>query len=110
MRTLRSRLAIALLGLVTLLVGAAGTGVWLTKAEYTAASLRPAVVTAPGPYEPSPDAPAVSPAVRTVVVLLFDGLAPALLEGRATPTLDRLRREGSWTHAMVPPFPSISLI
>lgn len=104
------RLVIVLLGLVVLLLGAAATGVWLTKDEYPPASLRPAVVTAPGPHQPPPNAPAASPAVRTVVVLLFDGLAPALLDGRSTPTLDRLRREGSWTHAMVPPFPSISLI
>src|SRR4030095_10072943 len=43
-----------------------------------------------------------SAANRTVVVLLFDGWAPA--------ALDRMRREGAWTHRFVPPFPSISLI
>jgi predicted AlkP superfamily pyrophosphatase or phosphodiesterase len=51
-----------------------------------------------------------SAANRTVVVLLFDGWAPALLDGVATPVLDRMRREGAWTHRFVPPFPSISLI
>lgn len=50
------------------------------------------------------------PPPRTVVLLLFDGLAPALLEGVATPTLERLRREGAWTHHMRPAFPSISLV
>ena len=49
-------------------------------------------------------------AERTVVVLLFDGWAPALLDGVPTPALDRMRREGAWTHRFVPPFPSISLI
>ena len=49
-------------------------------------------------------------AKRTVVVLLFDGFAPALVDGNPVPHLDRLRREGTWTHHMVPAFPSISLI
>jgi len=47
---------------------------------------------------------------RTVVVLLFDGAAPALLEEAETPALARIREEGAWSHAMEPPFPSISLI
>ncbi len=47
---------------------------------------------------------------RTVVVLLFDGFAPAMLTGNATPAIDRMRREGAWTHHFVPPFPSISLV
>jgi predicted AlkP superfamily pyrophosphatase or phosphodiesterase len=51
-----------------------------------------------------------STAKRMVVVLLFDGLAPALVRATETPTLDRLQREGAWTHSMIPPFPSISLI
>jgi alkaline phosphatase D len=42
--------------------------------------------------------------------MLFDGVAPALLEGRDTPALDRLRREGTWSDHMVPAFPTISLI
>lgn len=50
------------------------------------------------------------PPPRTVVVLLFDGWAPALLDGVATPTLARIRREGAWTHHMVPAFPTISLV
>lgn len=98
-------------GLVFLLAAlAGGAGLWWTGAEYPPAAMRPAPVTDPGPFQPPPGAPAVSPARRTVVVMLFDGLAPALLDGVATPALDRLRREGAWTHTMVPPFPSISLI
>lgn len=50
------------------------------------------------------------PVRRTVVVLLFDGVAPAMLEGVATPTLERIRREGAWTHNMIPVFPSISMV
>jgi arylsulfatase A-like enzyme len=52
----------------------------------------------------------VAAAPRTVVVLLFDGLAPALVDANPMPTLERLRREGAWTHRMVPAFPTISLI
>jgi predicted AlkP superfamily pyrophosphatase or phosphodiesterase len=103
-------IATALLGLVALVVLAAAGGVWLTGGDYPPREVIPAVVAAPGPHRPLAGTPARSPAVRTVVVLLFDGLAPTLLEGRATPALDRLRREGAWTHNMVPPFPSISLI
>ncbi len=50
------------------------------------------------------------PAPRNVVVLLFDGAAPALLSLAPTPALDRMRTEGAFTHAFVPPFPTISLI
>jgi len=47
---------------------------------------------------------------RTVVVLLFDGWAPALLDTIPAPTLARLRQEGAWTHHLVPAFPSISMV
>jgi len=45
---------------------------------------------------------------RTVVFVLFDGLAPAMIEAGDTPNLDRIRKEGSWTHDMKPVFPTIS--
>ena len=53
---------------------------------------------------------AATPEERTVVVLLFDGVAPALLELAPTPAFARMREEGAFTHAFVPPFPTISLI
>lgn len=92
------------------IVLAAALGLWITGAEYPPASQRPEEVKAPREFQPPPGAPDRSPAKRTVVVLLFDGLAPALVDAQDTPALDRMRREGSWTHDMVPPFPSISLI
>lgn len=49
-------------------------------------------------------------AERTVVVMLFDGLAPALVESFETPHLDRMAREGAYTHAFEPAFPSVSII
>jgi predicted AlkP superfamily pyrophosphatase or phosphodiesterase len=55
-------------------------------------------------------APPASATDRTVIVLLFDGWAPALVDSFATPNLDRMRHEGSWTHSFVPEFPTISLV
>ena len=46
----------------------------------------------------------------TVVVMLFDGLAPVYIEEFDTPNFDRMQREGAWTHQMDPAFPTISLI
>jgi alkaline phosphatase D len=47
---------------------------------------------------------------RTVVVMLFDGIAPVYMERFPTPAFDRMRKEGAWTHRMDPAFPTISLI
>ncbi|HEX9814908.1 MAG TPA: alkaline phosphatase family protein, partial [Myxococcota bacterium] len=47
---------------------------------------------------------------RTVVVMLFDGFAPAYIEDFQTPNFDRMREEGAFTHRMDPAFPTISLI
>ena len=58
----------------------------------------------------TPGAAAPDTPPRTVVVLLFDGFAPALVDAFETPSLDRMRREGAATHHMEPPFPTISLI
>jgi alkaline phosphatase D len=53
---------------------------------------------------------AAAPQARTVVVLLFDGVAPELLALAPVPAFERMRGEGVFTHAFVPPFPTISLI
>src|SRR5262245_15442969 len=53
---------------------------------------------------------AAPPDERTVVVLLFDGVAPAELELAPVPAFERMRKEGSFSHGFEPPFPSISLI
>jgi predicted AlkP superfamily pyrophosphatase or phosphodiesterase len=59
---------------------------------------------------PGPPAAAVPPGERTVVVLLFDGVAPALLDLAPVPAFERMRREGAFSHGFEPPFPTISLI
>jgi predicted AlkP superfamily pyrophosphatase or phosphodiesterase len=55
-------------------------------------------------------APAAAVPARTVVLLLYDGLAPALLAAHETPAFDRIAREGAVSHHLEPVFPSISLI
>jgi alkaline phosphatase D len=52
---------------------------------------------------------AASAAERTVVVVMFDGLAPAMAEATQTPNLDRIKREGAWSHHLVPVYPTMSL-
>jgi len=55
--------------------------------------------------------PAAAAPERTVVVVLFDGFAPAELDAaRPTPNFDRLKREGAWSRHLVPAFPTISMI
>jgi predicted AlkP superfamily pyrophosphatase or phosphodiesterase len=53
---------------------------------------------------------AAPPQERTVVVLLFDGVAPSLLQLAPVPAFERMREQGSFSHGFEPPFPSISLI
>jgi len=53
---------------------------------------------------------AVPPEERIVVVLLFDGVAPSLLDEAPVPAFERMRKEGSFTHGFEPPFPTISLV
>ncbi len=48
-------------------------------------------------------------AERTVVVVLFDGFAPAMTDGAKIPNLDRIKREGVWSRHLVPVYPTMSL-
>ncbi|MBM4266406.1 MAG: alkaline phosphatase family protein [Deltaproteobacteria bacterium] len=105
----RVRKGRALAGTAVLLIAAPVALLLATGAEHPAEHAWPPPVEAPAELASSPTV-ARSAGKRTVVVLLFDGLAPAMVEGAETPTLDRLAREGAWTDAMVPPFPSVSLI
>ncbi|MCP3980096.1 MAG: alkaline phosphatase family protein [bacterium] len=50
------------------------------------------------------------PGGNGVVLLVFDGFAPSMVEANDTPSLDRIRREGAWSHHMVPAFPTVSLV
>jgi predicted AlkP superfamily pyrophosphatase or phosphodiesterase len=96
----RKWLGYGLLGLLTVL----GSGL-----AYTA---RP-------PYEP-PQAramlkaefvPTVARRVgeQSVIVFVFDGLAPSTLRGASAPNLARMAREGAHTLDMMPVFPSLSM-
>jgi alkaline phosphatase D len=53
---------------------------------------------------------AAEAAERTVVVVLFDGFAPAMMDATATPNFDRMAREGVSSRHLIPAFPTISLI
>jgi len=46
---------------------------------------------------------------RTVVVVLFDGFAPAMADATETPNFDRIKREGAWSRHLVPVYPTMSL-
>src|SRR5262245_16799643 len=47
-------------------------------------------------------------AERTVVLVLFDGFAPAMADATKTPNLDRIKHEGAWSRHLVPVYPSVS--
>lgn len=49
-------------------------------------------------------------AERTVVVVLFDGFSPFMMQGVATPHFDRLSREGISSRHLVPVFPALSMV
>lgn len=51
-----------------------------------------------------------SAAERTVVVVMFDGFAPAMADATDTPNLDRIKREGAWSRHLIPEFPSLSMV
>lgn len=55
-------------------------------------------------------ASAAEAAERTVIVMLFDGFAPAMADATRTPNLDVMKKEGAWSRHLVPAFPTISLI
>jgi ectonucleotide pyrophosphatase/phosphodiesterase family member 4 len=55
--------------------------------------------------------PAGGPATaRTVVVVLFDGFSPVMMDGVATPNFDRLAKEGVSSRHLVPSFPALSMV
>jgi predicted AlkP superfamily pyrophosphatase or phosphodiesterase len=47
---------------------------------------------------------------RTVIVVLFDGFAPAMLDGAKAPNFAKLKAEGAWSEHLVPAFPTVSMI
>ncbi|MGH6871036.1 MAG: alkaline phosphatase family protein [Rhizomicrobium sp.] len=50
-------------------------------------------------------------AERTVIVTLFDGFSPAMMDAaKTTPNFDTMKKEGAWSRHLVPAFPTISLI
>jgi len=52
---------------------------------------------------------AASAAERTVVVVMFDGFPPAMIDATSTPNFDRIKREGVWSRHLVPAYPTLSM-
>ncbi|HEX3808616.1 MAG TPA: ectonucleotide pyrophosphatase/phosphodiesterase [Rhizomicrobium sp.] len=50
-----------------------------------------------------------SAAERTVIVVLFDGFSPAMMDATQTPNFDRIAKEGAWSRHLVPAFPTLSM-
>ena len=48
-------------------------------------------------------------AERTVVLVMFDGFAPAMADATKTPNLDIIKKEGAWSRHLVPVYPTMSL-
>ncbi len=46
---------------------------------------------------------------RTVVMVMFDGFAPAMADATKTPNLDVIKKEGAWSRHLVPVYPTMSL-
>jgi alkaline phosphatase D len=47
---------------------------------------------------------------RTVVVVLFDGFSPAMIDAsQPVPHFNEIKREGAWSRHLVPVFPTLSL-
>ena len=52
---------------------------------------------------------AAQAAERTLVVVMFDGFPPAMIDATSTPNFDRIKREGVWSRHLVPAFPTLSM-
>jgi len=52
---------------------------------------------------------AAQAAERTVVVVMFDGFPPAMIDATTTPNFDRIKREGVWSRHLIPAFPTLSM-
>ena len=52
---------------------------------------------------------AAQAAERTVVVVMFDGFPPAMIDATTTPNFDGMKREGAWSRHLIPAFPTLSM-
>lgn len=101
------RAALSLLAAVV--VGAIVVGIlsWSGSDDYPSV----ATITRPDAYLPLPQQLGRAQALsdRSVVLLVFDGLAPGLVRAVPHPSLDRIARDGVHTLAMTPVFPTLSM-
>ena len=99
------RAALSLLAVILVLALGVGTVMWWFSDEYPSA----ATVTRAAALKSLATSSAVAPSDRSVVLLVFDGLAPQLVRAVETPSLARIAREGTSTLAMRPVFPTLSM-
>lgn len=100
------RAALSLLGLAIVAALGIGALIYAYSGEYPSAPK----VKRPSAYVPMGPASGVeAPSDRTVVLLVFDGLAPKLVQVGGTPSLSRIARDGVSTLSMVPVFPTLSM-
>ena len=79
-------------------------GLWAALSWF-GASPHAASAQAPAAQAPVGDRAAPSGA-KTVILLVFEGFSPVLVAAGETPSFDRMRQEGAWTHRVVASFPT----
>jgi predicted AlkP superfamily pyrophosphatase or phosphodiesterase len=99
------RAALSILAVVVVVAVALGILIWSGSGDYPAAP----TLQHPEAYAPLQLGKAEAPSDRSVVLLVFDGLAPALVRATPHPSLDRIARDGVSTLAMTPVFPTLSM-
>ncbi len=83
-------------------------GLWAALVWFGAPYAAPAQSSetqAPAPQVTGSDRTALS-AAKTVILLVFEGFSPVLVAAGETPSFDRMREEGAWTHRVVASFPT----
>ncbi|HEX2677374.1 MAG TPA: ectonucleotide pyrophosphatase/phosphodiesterase [Polyangiales bacterium] len=100
-----TRVVLAVLAVFTLSASVLGVLWWSYRGEYPSAP----IVKRQRAFKPLAIGPAVAPSDRIVVLLVFDGLAPELVRAVPTPNLDRMKRDGAYTLALQPVFPTLSM-
>jgi predicted AlkP superfamily pyrophosphatase or phosphodiesterase len=107
---LRSRAGFGLRLLIILvcLVGTLSSGISNAQPTTTRSSSTTKPATNKGAPATPPTAAAGAPSQPIVLAILVDGLSGAMIDRFPTPHLDRIRREGAFTHRLAPTFPAIS--
>lgn len=99
------RAALSILTIVVVVALALGILIWSGSDDYPSVPK----LTRAATFTSLAQGKAEAPSDRTVILLVFDGLAPALVRAVPHPSLERIAREGVHTLAMTPVFPTLSM-